>query len=128
MNIFTRNYLRTFLLILLLCALSSCSKSNSVYRTNTLKVNEGAGWHYFKGTVDPPRLWNNRGFDDSSWLISSSGFGYGTGNHKTVISNMKGKYSTVYARQEFSVVDYSRITQMVLSIVCDGPFILLERY
>jgi len=123
MNITTQNYLRTGLLILFLCALSSCSKTNSVYRVNTLDVNEGVVWHYFKGTVDPPRLWNSREFDDSSWLVSASGVGYGIGNHKTILSDMKGKYSAVYARQEFSVDNYSQITQMVLSLVCDGPFI-----
>ena len=123
MILITQNYLRTCLLILFLCALSSCSNINSVYRANTLNVNEDSGWHYFKGTVEPPKLWNNRGFDDSSWQKSPSGFGYDDGTHNTVLDDMKGKYKSVYVRSEFNVVDYHRIKRMVLSIVCDGPFV-----
>jgi parallel beta-helix repeat protein len=66
--------------------------------TNYVQV--GDTWRYFKGTVDPPAGWNDRGLDDSSWLSGPSGFGYDDGDDATVLTDMAG-YLTLYIRKTF---------------------------
>jgi len=90
--------------------------------TSTLKIDEGAEWHYFKGTQKPPYGWNSSGFNVSSWQKGPSGFGYGKGTNRTYLGDMKGKYLTVYARREFTA-DYQGISSMSLYVSCDGPFV-----
>lgn len=86
-------------------------------------ISEGAEWSYLKGIQAPPRKWKEQGFDDSSWLKGRSGFGYGGSNNRTNLGDMRGNYSTVYARTEFTVNNIYTVTGMTLAVGCDGPFI-----
>ncbi len=88
-----------------------------------LNISEGHEWRYFRGTVDLSKKWNQVDFDDSSWQKGSSGFGYGDGKNNTVLSDMRGKYKSIYVRTKFTVNDSHGISRLVLSVVCDGPFI-----
>jgi hypothetical protein len=91
--------------------------------TRTINIGEGDEWHYFKGTVEPPKHWNQIGFDYSLWQKGKAGFGYGPGKHNTLLGDMKGKYKSIYVRKDFNVNDSHNITRIFLSLICDGPFI-----
>ncbi len=97
--------------------------SYPAYGARTVHIKEGDTWHYFKGPGGPPDKWQHTGFDDSGWEQGPSGFGYGKGKNNTLLNDMKGKYKTVYVRREFTIMNYSRINRVTLSLVCDGPFI-----
>lgn len=94
-----------------------------------VQIKEGDEWCYFKGEQKPPQGWNNSGFDDSNWQRGPSGFGYGNkqvgdqNKNATNLEDMKGNYLTVYVRKDFIIDDAREVTNMILSIDCDGPFI-----
>ncbi len=94
-------------------------------RSNT-NINEGNEWIYFKGTQKPPFKWNYPGFreGDKKWIKGRTGVGYSMDNLRSILDDMRGNYSTVYARREFSVNDPSRVKKITVSLVCDGPFII----
>ena len=56
----------------------------------------GDDWQYFKGTEEPSPDgdgvatlgWAQPGFDDVSWLVGPSGFGYGANDAATVFDDM----------------------------------------
>lgn len=62
-------------------------------------------WHYAKGTAEPsqPRdAWRKLGFtQDKSWLPAKLPIGYGDDDDATVLTDMAGKYSTLFLRHTF---------------------------
>ena len=64
-------------------------------------VKPGATWRYFKGTAAPPRGWREPGFDASGWLEGKAGFGYGDEDDATELTDMQGKYPSVFLRRGF---------------------------
>jgi hypothetical protein len=113
-----------FIFFILLIFISASFVHTAAGEENmTINIGEGDTWHYFKGTVEPPRNWTQIGFDDSSWEKGRAGFGYGPGKHNTLLSDMRGKYKSIYVRKDFIVTDYRKIASLNLSLICDGPFI-----
>lgn len=94
--------------------------------SSKVQIKEGDEWRYFKGVQEqkPPRGWKSSGFDDSNWQRGQSGFGFGQGRNRNNLRDMKGNYLTVYVRRGFIVNDIHAVTNMTLSIDCDGPFIV----
>ncbi len=88
-----------------------------------LPVVAGDAWLYFKGTVEPPAGWAGRFFDDSSWLSGPSGLGYGDSDDATVLLDMQGNYSTVYARRRFDIANPGAINLMTLTMDYDSGFV-----
>ena len=58
-------------------------------------IAEGDDWRYFKGVRTPELNWTHSGFDDDMWEIGSSPLGHGLSDFKTVLDDMKDRYSTV---------------------------------
>ena len=80
----------------------------------TILLQEGDVWDYFKGTEEPtpdelgaPTLeWADLDFDiDDSWLTGPGGIGYGDGDDQTVLDDMRDNYASVYMRTFFEVDD-----------------------
>ncbi|MBI5665335.1 MAG: hypothetical protein HZC49_09690 [Nitrospirae bacterium] len=90
---------------------------------SSVQIKEGDEWRYFKGAQKPPQNWNQIGFDESEWQKGRSGFGYGQSLNNTYLGDMKGNYSTIYARRTFVINNIYEVTGMTLSLVCDGAFI-----
>ncbi len=90
---------------------------------DSLSLGQGDEWRYYKGTEDLPRNWHSKDYDDSEWEKGPADFGYGPEKHNTVLHDMKGKYRSLYVRHDFTIGNYSKITKIMLSIFCDGPFI-----
>ncbi len=86
-------------------------------------INVGDTWSYFKGTVEPPSDWADISFDDSSWLIGPSGFGYGDGDDNTVLLDMEDNYISVFIRKEFNVDDATKVIKLTFDIVRDDGFV-----
>jgi len=55
----------------------------------TVIIPEGHVWSFFRGTQDPPEGWNQPGFDDSSWETGATGIGYGDGDDRTILEDMR---------------------------------------
>lgn len=66
-------------------------------------IGEGATWRYFKGTATPPAGWRRPGFDASGWLEGKMGIGYGDKDDATELTDMQGKYPSVFLRYDFEV-------------------------
>ena len=123
------SYFKDRTVTIFISALILLSLSISAYAADThreVNIKEGDEWHYFKGKSEPPGKWYYQDFDDSTWQIGASGFGYGNGKHNTLLDDMKGQYQSVYVRKEFNVLyhdTHNRIKSLVLSVKCDGPFV-----
>ncbi len=92
-------------------------------RQGIVLIEDGAEWKYFKGTREPPLSrgvsWLQDGFDDSSWLIGKTAIGYGESFIVTNLSDMRGRYTTVYLRKTFDVTDLDAIGALVLEAKYD---------
>ena len=98
---------------------------------DTVLIDLGPGWNYFKGTSepspapdgDPATTWAQSEFDDSAWLRGSTGLGYGDGDDATVLSDMRNRYLSVYLRRSFNVRDPSQIGNLILEVAYDDGFV-----
>ena len=91
-----------------------------------LVIAAGDTWRYFKGTEQPPggdTAWTQRTYDDGDWLEGPSGFGYGDGDDATVLDDMQGNYSTVFARARFQVADANLVVSMTLAVDYDDAYV-----
>lgn len=66
-------------------------------------IGGGATWRYFKGTAAPPPAWKKTGFDASGWIEGKMGIGYGDKDDATELTDMQGKYPSVFLRYDFEI-------------------------
>ncbi|MCX5638564.1 MAG: lamin tail domain-containing protein, partial [Planctomycetota bacterium] len=90
-------------------------------------VPEGARWRYFKGTKEPSPTqgaWRLEDFvEDPNWLDGDAPIGYDSSLPMgTKLSDIKGKYSTIYLRKTFEVSDVSEIDSIKLGVLFDDGF------
>jgi len=85
-------------------------------------IDKGADWRYLAGGR-PGTEWMKPEFDDGKWDVSAAGFGYSDDDDKTVLKDMKGRYSVVYIRKSFQVSDVKDIREIGLMINYDDAFI-----
>jgi hypothetical protein len=86
----------------------------------------GAAWTFFRGKAaasTPADAWRQVDFDDSSWETGPAGFGYGDAGLATILSDMQGRYATVYIRKEFFVASVMSNAVVELSVNYDDGFI-----
>ncbi len=91
-------------------------------------IQVGEEWKYFKGTEEPSngnRSWATRNYNDTgpAWLTGETGIGYGDDDDATVLDDMQGNYTTLYARKKFNVPDPGLIESLWLSIDYDDGFV-----
>ncbi|MEA3225927.1 MAG: CotH kinase family protein, partial [Planctomycetota bacterium] len=90
---------------------------------NMILLNEGGKWKYFKGTQEPPQsrsaTWRQALYDDSNWLRGYTPIGYGESFIATNLSDMRGRYSTVYLRKTFEVANVHAIGNLMLEAMYD---------
>jgi hypothetical protein len=114
-------WLPIWLAVSVLCVLPSVAEG-----TQIRLIDVGAEWRYLKGSQEasvPMEAWREPGFDDSSWPIGRSGFGYGDGDDATLLNDMRNAYSSVFIRRRFTVSDPSAITYLMLEIDYDDGFV-----
>lgn len=96
-------------------------------------VPPGATWRYFPGTEEPspddPLGWSVPEFDDGAWASGAEPLSYGFANAGTELSEMRGSYSTVYARlpfelsaEELALIEAEE-ARLTLSVAFDDGFV-----
>jgi hypothetical protein len=104
----------SFVLAFFLCGFLSAQE--------TVLVEIGDAWRYFKGTVAPPVDWAAPDFVETDWLDGTTGIGYGDGDDATTLTDMMNGYVAFFARRAFNVTDLPSITRLVLFIDYDDGF------
>ncbi|MHB8900728.1 MAG: hypothetical protein ACYC6Y_18410 [Thermoguttaceae bacterium] len=64
-------------------------------------IGKHATWRYLAGPARPPENWKDPSFDDHAWKSGAAGFGYGDGDDRTILADMRGHYRSVYLRAAF---------------------------
>ena len=99
---------------------------------DTPLVTAGALYRYRKGTAEPQAGWRQTGFDDSAWLQGLTGIGYGDGDDRTIIVDMRRiadqnqpGYMSLYLRRTFPLTQESlaAIDNLILRVDYDDGFI-----
>jgi hypothetical protein len=80
-------------------------------------------WSYLAGEHPEGTKWTELKFNDKKWKRAQAPFGYGYREARTVLDDMKGRYSTVYLRHEFEVEQADSIAELGLMINYDDGFI-----
>lgn len=85
-------------------------------------IPKNSDWFYLAGT-HPEGKWTDIKYDTKGWKKGQSPFGYSYREARTVLDDMKGKYSTLYMRHEFEVEQADYIAELGLMINYDDGFI-----
>lgn len=83
-------------------------------------------FRYWKGKSEPSTgdEWTKPEFDDSAWPRGQGTFGYGGwGRYGTQLSDMRQKYSTIYLRIQFNVVDVDYLKNVSFQASFTGGFV-----
>ena len=86
-------------------------------------VSRQTQWKYTTGPAKPPQNWNQPDFDDSTWKSGQAGFGYGDGDDRTVLRDMRGRYTSVYVRTAFELMEGQGIDSLYLYVNFDDGFV-----
>ncbi len=95
-------------------------------------VGLGSGWKYFKGTREPTpdatgaptTAWTQVDYDDSGWLNGATGIGYGDGDDRTVLNDMRNNYVSVYLRREFTLDDPMSVENLIFTAIYDDGIVV----
>ncbi len=85
-------------------------------------IPKNSDWLYLAGS-HPEGKWTEVKYDAKGWKTGQSPFGYSYREARTVLDDMKGKYSTIYLRHEFEVEQADYIAELGLMINYDDGFI-----
>ncbi len=106
---------------------SGCTSGNdndcSDGTEKTFEILTGEDWRYFKGESDPGVSWNFISYDDSSWELGPSGFGYSDNDDATVLGDMMNNYTSVFIRKVFELEDYDSFVSGSLRVDFDDGFV-----
>ncbi len=85
-------------------------------------VGKNNPWRVMRGTEEPsPELeWTLPDFDDTAWEVMASGFGYGSWQEGTTVQDMKGSYTTLYARHVLYPSDLEKLQELRLIVRTSG--------
>src|SRR6266542_2562534 len=90
-------------------------------------VHVSDAWHYFKGTnapSTPPAAWQQKDFDDSTWLTDVGGFSIGQFyNENILLADMPTRYLSVFFRTRFTVTNPQDVKWLTLRIDYDDGFL-----
>ncbi len=88
----------------------------------TILVDSGAVWKYLDDGTNQDTLWQEPGFNDTTWASGPAQLGYGDGDEATVISyghDPNNKYTTYYFRHSFEVTNPSQYVGLLLRLLRD---------
>ena len=87
----------------------------------------GSSWRYLDDGSDQGVAWRTLGFNDGSWLSGSGQLGYGDGDESTIVDfgpSSSNKYITTWFRQNFTVLDASRVIDTTIHLLADDGAIV----
>jgi len=85
-------------------------------------IKKGADWKHLAG-AHPSRGWMQPNFNDVKWKTAPAGFGYRDDDIKTMLKNMRNRYSVVYLRKSFNLTEPDKIAELGLVVKYDDAFI-----
>jgi hypothetical protein len=97
-------------------------RGQALPKDHETRIKRGAQWKYLAG-AHPPEGWTRPTFDESGWKIGDAGFGYGDRDDKTELTDMRGKYRTLYLRKEFQLASELDLEELALAVSYDDGFI-----
>lgn len=86
-----------------------------------------AEWNYLAGGEEPEtEMWTQLGFDpkEEEWKSGAAGFGYGDGDDRTELRDMRGNYTAIFIRREFEIPEATDLKRLGLVINYDDAFVL----
>ncbi len=86
-----------------------------------------AEWSYLAGGEEPEtEMWTQLGFDpkEEGWKSGAAGFGYGDGDDRTELKDMRGNYTSIFIRREFDLPRGTDLKRLGLAINYDDAFVL----
>jgi len=83
-------------------------------------VDEGDEFSYLLPNQPVDQNWTELSFDDSSWIVGRSGFGYGDNDDRTEIPLGT---SSVYIRKKFNIAKVESASSILLHIDYDDAFV-----
>lgn len=86
-------------------------------------IKKHADWRYHADPELPSENWNSIEFDDEDWRSGQSGFGYGDGDDRTELTNMSGRFRSVYIRKSFQIDDPAEFRSLYLYLNFDDGFV-----
>ncbi|HTH48686.1 MAG TPA: metallophosphoesterase [Candidatus Limnocylindria bacterium] len=89
-------------------------------------VGIGEEWRYTPGMIEPsnpPTLWREPDFDDGTWLVGGSGFGYTYWGENTALNDFSGLFTSAYFRKSFTITDAASIRTLILRLDWQGGFV-----
>ena len=97
----------------------------------TSKIALGNVWRFAKGTLEPTpdqngnptTRWARPGFDDSKWLQGRTGIGYADNDDRTVLSDMRRNYASVYLRKSFTLDSPEDLKDLVFATDYDDGYV-----
>lgn len=93
---------------------------------STSFIQENNIWQFFRGRSEPagePLAWTRNEYDDSNWESGPGGIGYGDGDDRTVLNDMRNNYTTVFTRAKFQINDPTKFARLNLNIIVDDGFV-----
>jgi len=96
--------------------------SSDIQENVTELIKRNAVWKYLAGG-QPESDWKTTEKVKDNWRSSQAGFGYGDGDDKTVLKDMRGKYSNIYIRKKFNFTVQKLPESIILKIRYDDAFI-----
>lgn len=90
-------------------------------------IRTGSTWLYLDDGSNQGTAWRELNFEDDGWSSGPAQLGYGDGDEATEVSfgtNGSAKYITTYFRNEFTVLDKSAITNLILRLLRDDGAIV----
>ena len=92
-------------------------------------IPRNAEWHYLKGSNEPApaagnaQAWRLPGYNDFVWQRGNTPLFYGEPLTGTELTDMRGLYSSVFLRREFTVANVPEVETLTLNAICDDGFI-----
>ncbi|MCW5558599.1 MAG: lamin tail domain-containing protein, partial [Verrucomicrobiae bacterium] len=87
----------------------------------------GDTWRFFRGIASPspsdPDAWRQPGFPDSAWESGVEPFYYGEDLAGTELTDMRGRYTSVYLRRTFDVANPGELASATLKVLSDDGFV-----
>ncbi len=109
--------------VIALHSFSDVSPRATADHPDSFLIGRHAEWKYFAEPNAPPADWNQPSFDDDAWRSGEAGIGYGDGDDRTVLDDMRGRYQSVYIRATFDLKEPRSVRSLYLYLRFDDGFI-----
>ncbi|MFO1512779.1 MAG: lamin tail domain-containing protein [Verrucomicrobiota bacterium] len=97
-------------------------------------ITNGSTWRWRPGTNEastPFTAWRTNGFNDSTWLVGTAPFSYGTNatgrdeglTSGTVVSNMINNFSGIFLRRTFVITNVAEVQSVAFNTYYDDGFV-----